>query len=73
MTSVKLIGKNTDVLRVQLKSVGGKMCLDIRRCLSTPSGELVPTSRGFSLSSELIAELIEKMISANGRPQFIDL
>lgn len=62
-----------DVLRIKLTTVGGRVLLDIRRCLSTPSGELVPTARGFSLPPDKIAELIEKIqLASQSSTQYLD-
>ncbi len=65
---------NKGLIRIQLVSVGGRVCLDLRRCLSTPSGDLIPTSRGFSLPPDLIADFIERVLSASEtKAQYIEL
>ncbi len=63
----------TDIIRIQKITLGGRVYIDIRRCLETPSGGKIPTSRGVSIPLDKIDEVLEKAFSANGVEEYIEL
>ena len=62
-----------DCIRIETRQVGGRKILDLRWCLVTPSGGVVPTKRGFSVPIDLTGDLVEKISKANGAIQFLTL
>ena len=52
----------TTYIKVELRTVGGKEVLDIRRCIKNgKSPELIPTSKGLSLPLDKLKKIMEAM------------
>ena len=60
-----------DVIKLEFRTVGGKMILDLRHCLVTDSGGIVPTKRGFSIPVDSTQELVRRLQHLNGKAEFL--
>ena len=62
---------NTDLIRIQKIKLGGKIYIDIRRCIEPPSGKPIPTARGVSVPLEVLDAVLEKALAANGEAEYV--
>ncbi|KKN29834.1 hypothetical protein LCGC14_0840020 [marine sediment metagenome] len=49
-----------DYIKVELRTVGGKEVIDIRRCIKNGKG-FIPTSKGLSLPPSKLQKLIDAL------------